>query len=47
MIVVLPEPLGPRSPVIEPSAMVRETSSAAGADFEEYDLEKLFSSIII
>ena len=35
MIVVFPEPLGPRSPVIEPSAIVSETSSAAGADFEE------------
>ena len=46
MIVVLPDPFGPSSPVIVPSAMVRETSAAAGADLL-YDFEKLVSSIII
>lgn len=46
IIVVFPEPLGPSRPVIEPSAILSETSAAAGADLL-YDFEKLVSSIII
>lgn len=34
MIVVFPEPLGPRRPVIQPSAILSETSLAARLDFE-------------
>ena len=46
MIVVLPDPFGPRRPVIEPFLIESETSFTARPDFEEYDFEKLLSSII-